>query len=102
VGRSQTCAVVSCKLHVDIFLVAHSAPGRFWLRVRKLVSARCSRATCTLCVHAQSRRTRTHAQDNDRLEHDFCVRTNADRVAWLGYLKHLIQVRVCCAGAHDV
>jgi hypothetical protein len=31
--------------------------------------------------------------DNERAEHDFAVKSNAERVSWLGYLKHIIQQR---------
>lgn len=36
---------------------------------------------------------RVQKLDNERAEHDFAVKNNAERVAWLGYLKHIIQQR---------
>lgn len=36
---------------------------------------------------------RVQKLDNERAEHDFAVKNNSERVAWLGYLKHIIQQR---------
>jgi hypothetical protein len=36
---------------------------------------------------------RVQKLDNERAEHDFAVKNNHERVAWLGYLKHIIQQR---------